>query len=215
MLPWLKARLAILRLFLPRPSLLGVLLPLQAVPIALSLVPPDKLPPPLAPLASFVPWYAWVIGWLLILLVSSLEYSIERKKRFDETSLNFFKAFLDFLIKEGHQLFNFSEEKDFFSKINDWQHRVIQGIAIGLGPDKAHQFFQKVEGKYPVMRAYKESKNLGSSIPLCKALQDNLDELNMMRIELLGIEDEGGKDLAVVGNPDYKPKGPKDGAKGN
>lgn len=208
MAKWFKDRLTILRFFLPRPALLGVLLSLQAVPIVLNLIPSSKLPAQLSPIASFVPWYAWVIGWLLVLLVSSLEYSVHRKERFDETSLNFFKAFLEFIIKEGHQLFNFSEEKDFFSKINDWQRRVIQGIAIGLGPDQAHRFFQKVEGKYPVMRAYKESKTLGSSIPLCKALQDNLDELNQMRIELTGVEDGGEKDLVVVGNPNYKLKKP-------
>lgn len=101
MIHWLQDRVEILRLNLQRPILLAVFGILQAGQIILSLVPSAKLKEPLLGISVMVPWYVWVIGWLALLWHASIEYSIHRKKEFDKTSLNFFKAFLDFLIHQG------------------------------------------------------------------------------------------------------------------
>lgn len=180
----LKDRLDILKRTLPHPLLLvafGVLQAMKALPI---LLPTAKIHPQVLKFSLLTPWYYWVIGWLSLLWLGSIEYSLQRKQKFDNTSLNFFKAFLDFLIKEGHKLFSHSEEKDFYSKINDWQHMVIEGIAIGLGHEESQKYFQKMDTEYPLTKATKESSAQGNNEPLCKALQGNLEALETIRLNL-------------------------------
>ena len=145
-----------------------------------------------------LPWYAWVIGWLLILWVLTLNYSAQRKKRFDETSINFFRAYLDFLIHQGHQLFQHVDAKDFYSKIDDWRHQAIQGIAIGLGPVESQKFFQKMETQNPLTQAYRESTAARSGEPLARWLQKELDELGQIRLGLPEREESVGKELAIT-----------------
>ncbi|HEY5037667.1 MAG TPA: hypothetical protein VIJ93_01190, partial [bacterium] len=70
------------------------------------------------------------------------------------------------------------------SRIKFWQHQVIQGIALGLGPEESEKYFQKVDSESPVMEAYRESLTLKTNEPLCKALQANLEELKLIRFNL-------------------------------
>ena len=124
------------------------------------------------------------MGWLAAFWLSTLEYSVRRKKSFDETSINFFRAYLDFLIHEGNKLFDHSAEKEFYSRINDWRHQALQGIAIGLGPAASEKFFQKMEAKNPLSEAYRKSTAANANEPLCLSLQEHLEELSVMRMEL-------------------------------
>jgi len=121
---------------------------------------------------------------LTLFWYASLEYSVDRKKVFDQTSLNFFKAFLEFLISEGNNLFNSAEEKSFYSKVKFWQDQVIQGIAIGLGPEASERYFQKMDGSHSVTEAYKESLSQKTNEPLCLALRANVEELKDIRLNL-------------------------------
>lgn len=190
MVQWLKERWEILRLSLKHPLPFLVFTVFQAAAILLDFFP---LPPSSAPFLSWLtglPWYGWVIGWMAVLWFSTLEYSVERKKRFDETSVNFFKAYLEFLIKEGHQLFHQAGEKDFYSKVSDWQRKAVEGIAIGLGHEESQKFFQKVESKSPLSEAYRESDSSRSGEPLSRALQARLEELDFIRLSLPENEDE-------------------------
>ncbi len=189
MIQWLKNRWEVLgSLGHPLPFLVFGFF--QVAGVLLSLFPPAGWAAHLVGWLRAVPWYGWAIGWLFILWGSTLTYSVERKKRFDLTSSNFFRAYLDFLIKEGHQLFHHAGEADYFSKINDWQRKAIQGIAIGLGPKASEDFFQKVESRSPFSDAYRESTASKSGEPLSRALQARLTELGFIRMSLPESENE-------------------------
>lgn len=196
MLQWLQDRWQILRSFEnPIPFLaLGLF---QIGFLLVVVFPPTGAAAPLLAWMAALPWYIWIIGWLLVLWLSTLRYSVDRKKRFDETSANFFKAYLEFLVKDGHQLFHREGEKDYYSKVYDWQRKAIQGIAIGLGPKESEDFFQKVDSKSPLSAAYRESAASGSNEPLSRALQVRLEELNAIRLGLPEKEDEGKKERAL------------------
>ena len=161
--------------------------------------------------SQIIPWYGWALGWLGVLWLSSLGYSLGRKKHFDETSLNFFKAFLDFLIQQGSGLFDYSDEKNFYQKIKDWQHQAIQGIAIGLGPEESQKFFQKMELQSPVSEAYKKSKEARSNEPLCLSLQANLEELKAIRMNLREAKAgaKGGMEALRAGETALSPARPE------
>lgn len=199
MIQWLKNHLEVLHLSL------GSSLPFFAFALfqVLALVFSYFPPPPAVGLYFFwligIPWYAWVIGWLSILWVLTLNYSVRRKKRFDETSINFFRAYLDFLIHQGHQLFHHVDAKDYYTKINDWQHQAIEGIAIGLGPVESQKFFQKMESQNPLSKAYRESTNSRSGEPLSRWLQKQLEELGQIRLSLPEREEKESKELAAPG----------------
>jgi hypothetical protein len=179
MFHWLKIRFGIIRLTLQNPALLMFLGLLILAPIVLGAALPANL-------MSYLPWYAWGMGWLALLWFASIEYSLQRKEVFDQTSSAFFKAYLDHLIREGHGLFRQSEDKDFHLKIGDWQRQAVQGIAIGLGPEESRNYFQKIDSQNPLTDAYKESLNLHSSEPLCRTLQGNLEELEIIRVKIAG-----------------------------
>src|SRR5580658_1485290 len=194
----LKNRLEIIKFTLHHPKFLVVSGVLLVGPFIPALVPPKKLP-------LWMPWYGWVIAWLLFLWFASIEYAVKRKEVFDQTSSAFFKAYLDSLIKQGNHLFNYSEDKDFYSKINDWQHQVIQGIAIGLGPRASENYFHEMDKKNPTAETSQTALTLRTSDALCKILQDNIEELNRMRGELAeakgGEKDDlqAGKDVKLLG----------------
>jgi hypothetical protein len=208
MVQWLKIRFEIIKLTIRNPALILFLVILLSVQLIRGLVPPSKMNARLFELLTFIPWYGWVIGWLVLFWLASIEYSVKRKEVFDQTSRAFFKAYLGSLIKQGNDLFNHSEEKDFFSKINDWRHRVIQGIAIGLGPEASQKYFHKMESKNPVQEPDKSSSlALKTSDSLCRILQENLEELNRIRTELPeapGEEKpdlEADKNIKMIGGP--------------
>jgi hypothetical protein len=184
MLHWIKERLGIIQAILPRPVFLAVFGLSQSVRILLALAPAPTAGSLRSEILDWTPWYGWVIGWLALLWAGAIEYSLKRKENFDMTSLNFFKAFLDSLIQEGHQLFHHSDQKDFYSKINDWQHMVIEGIAIGLGPEESQKYFQKIDNQYPLTEAYRDFLGSRSSEPLSRSLQVNLEELELIRRSL-------------------------------
>ncbi len=193
MLQWLKDRWEILRsLEHPLPFLVFGFF--QVVAVLLALFPPTGRAARFVGWLGSISWYGWVIGWLLVLWGSTLTYSVERKKRFDKTSANFFRAYVDFLMKEGHQLFHHAGETGYFSKINDWQRKAIQGIAIGLGPKASEDFFQKVESKSPLSDAYRESTASKSGEPLSRALQVRLEELSLLRTGLPEDKEEREKE---------------------
>jgi hypothetical protein len=199
MLKWLKVRVEIIRLTLRNPKLLVVFVILILGPFLPAFLPPGRL-------SVWIPWYGWAIGLVLLLWFASIEYSFERKKVFDQTSSAFFKAYLDSLIKQGNHLFNYSEDKDFYSKINDWQHQVIQGIAIGLGPRASEKYFHEMDQKNPAVgKTDQQAITLRTSDALCKILQDNIEELNRMRLDLAetkGDEKDGlenGKNVKLLG----------------
>jgi hypothetical protein len=148
------------------------------------MVPLSTADPFIPEILTVTPWYSWAIGWFALLWATSIEYSLNRKENLDQTSLDFFKAFLESLIQQGHQLFHHSEEKDFYSKINDWQHMVIEGIAIGLGHEESQKVFQKMDSDHPLTDAYREFLSSRSSEPLCRSLQKNLEELELIRKSL-------------------------------
>ncbi len=201
MVQWLKIRFEIIKLTLRNPVLLVFLALLLVVQLVRGLVPPSKMNIHLLELLTFIPWYGWAIGWLVLFWFASIEYAVNRKKVFDQTSLSFFKAYLDSLIKQGNGLFNHSEEKDFFSKINDWQHRVIQGLAIGLGPEASQKYFHKMDQKNTVKEPGRgTSLALKTSDTLCRILQENLEELNRIRMDLKEAPGEDKNDLEADKN---------------
>jgi hypothetical protein len=211
MFNWFKSRLEIIKLILLRQKLVAILGLLLIVKLGLDLVSPAKIPGILVRVSALIPWYAWLIGWLALLVYAFIEYSLERKEVFDRTSLNFFKAFLEFLINQGKNLFNDAEDKNFYSKVKFWQEQVIQGIAIGLGPEEAEKYFQKMDSQNSVTTAYKESMSKNTNEPLCRALQANVEELKAIHLNLSETrtyergELEGVKGLKMVNEP--KPEG--------
>lgn len=202
MVLWFKTRLKIIQLTLRKPILLVVFGIFQTIQWILDIIPGSKLSASLSQLSMLMPWYGWVIGWLVLLWSASLEYSVKRKEVFDETSIAFFKAYLDFLINEGGKLFDHSMDKNFYSKINAWQHQVIQGIAIGLGPEESQKLYQKMDKPNSVSAENRESLALKTSEALCRTLQENIEELKAIKIKLLENQevDESSP------NPAEKPK---------
>jgi hypothetical protein len=209
MAQWLKERFEILQLSLKHPVPLLLFGSFQLAAILLAFYPPSLTWAPFLAWLTAFPWYGWAIGWLIFLWFSTLEYSVQRKNRFDETSLNFFRAYLDFLIQAGHKLFQHSGEKDFYSKINDWHHQAIQGIAIGLGPVESEKFFQRVEAKNPLSEAYRESTASKSGEPLSRWLQNHLEELGQIRLSLPENQEAERKELAAYEGPQAGPSPPK------
>lgn len=200
MILWLQNRMDVIRLTLRHPVLLGVFGILLAIRFSLALFPSSKTNIHTLEMFMGFPWYGWALVWTGLLWVASIEYSVRRKEEFDKTSLNFFKAFLDFLIKQGHHLYDCSGDEDFYSKINDWQHQVIQGIAIGLGPEESEKYFQKMDGQNPLPKAYRASRDSSSSEPLCLWLQENLAELDQIRMGLTGTKDFKEEELERIKN---------------
>ena len=198
MVHWFKDRLGILHFTLRGSALFFIFGLAQGLELALAFILALKADPRLHEVSGLVPWYGWGMGWLAVLWLSSLEYSVGRKKHFDQTSLNFFRSFLDFLLRQGNLLFDYSDDKKFYLKIKDWQQQAIQGIAIGLGPEESQKFFQKMETLYPVMEAYKKSLGLGSNEALCLALKGNLDELGNLRANLRETLALGAKERAAL-----------------
>ena len=215
MLQWLKDRFEIIGLTFRHPGLLAAFGLFQAAVLLLGRYLPPAEPNRFYGGLLSIPWYSWTIGWLAVLWLTTLEYSVHRKKSFDETSNNFFKAYLDFVIREGHGLFNRADDKNFYTQVNEWQRRAVMGIAIGLGPKESEKFFQKMEGKSPLQEAYRKSREARSNEALCRALQDNLDELGGMRMKLLeGVEKEKGG-LATLKNSDPDFPGTPSSARGS
>ena len=189
---WLKRRLEIIRLALGDSRWFPLLALFQGLVFLLRWIPP-------VPGTEFlirVPWYAWAIGWLFLLWISTLEYSLERKGRFDFTSMNFFKSYLDFILNQGGALLAQSESPDFYAKVSEWQRQVVEGIAIGLGPAESEKFFQKMDGQFPLGEAYRRFKETGSPEALCLALEENLRELRVLRLRLTGPEKQEMEILA-------------------
>jgi hypothetical protein len=211
MTEWLKDRWEILRLTLKHPLPFLALGFFQAAALALGYFHPPFSRTPWLNWLVEIPWYAWALAWLAALWFSTLDYSVERKKRFDETSVNFFKAYLDHLVKEGHQLFQFAGEKDFYSRISHWQRKIIEGVAIGLGHGESGKFFHKMEAQSPLSEAYRQSQASKSDEPLSRAIQARLDELGQIRLSLPERDGEG-KELALgeegpAGRVPVKPAG--------
>jgi hypothetical protein len=197
MFQWLKIRLEIIRLTLKNRALLMFLFFLILAPVLLRVALP-------ASLLHYLPWYAWGMGWLALLWFASIEYSLQRKEVFDQTSSAFFKAYLDHLIREGHALVHRSEEKDFHLKVGDWQRQAVQGIAIGLGPEESRNYFQKIDSQNPLTEAYKKSQELHSSEPLSRTLQGNLEELETIRVKIAGpraLEEGQAEDMKTASQP--------------
>jgi hypothetical protein len=172
------------RLTLKNRALLALFLLLVLTPIVLSYTSPTTL-------MDLSPWTVWVMGWVILLWIASIEYSLKRKEVFDQTSAAFFKAYLDHLIREGSSLFNQAEDGDFYLKIGEWQRQAIQGIAIGLGPEESRKFFQKIDSQNPLSEAHKESVKIRSNEPPCRTLQANLDELNVIRLRIANPTEKG------------------------
>jgi len=194
MIKWFKDRTQVIQLIFHHSPFLVALAILQIAGFILCLVPPWAMTKPILEIERSVPWYVWVIGWLALLWWSAVEYSLRRKERFDFTSKNFFKSYLDFTINEGGKLGAHSDEKDFYSKVSDWQRQVVEGIAIGLGTVESEKYFQKVDGRNPLTEAYRESLAIKSNDPLCRALLENIEELKMIRLSLTESESyEQGK----------------------
>lgn len=201
MFPRFDDQLEILWLSLRHSALTLVFVLLQAAAMLLVFLhPPIASSPYLAWLVN-LPWYGWVIGWLAVLWLCTMRYSADRKKRFDLASANFFKAYLEHLIKEGSLIFQHAGEPGFYSRINDWQRKAVQGIAIGLGPEQSKEFFQKVETKSPLSEAYRQAVASKTDEPLSKSLEARLEELNHIRLSLPEKEEETGKELQLGGSP--------------
>jgi len=199
MIQWFRDRWEILRLSLKRPAPFLVFAFFQGAALLLGYFPPPGSIRPFVDWLIQMPWYGWVIGWLVVFGMTTLDYSVERKKRFDLTSANFFRAYLEHLLKDGSQVFQHAGEKDFYTRINDWQHKAVQGIAIGLGPEQSKDFFQKVEAKSPLSEAYRQATASKSDEPLAKSLEVRLEELNLIRLSLPEKEEEPGKELQLGG----------------
>jgi hypothetical protein len=196
---WLHARLGIIKATLPRPIFLLFFGVLQVGWLLLAFSHSVLDQTWAARIVQVLPWYAWILLWLVLFSASSIEYSLERKENFDKTSRNFFKAYLGFTIREGHQLFKHSEEDGFYSKVSHWQRRAIEGIGIGLGHQASEEFFHKMESQASLEKAYKESIDLKINEPLCQALQMNLEELELIgrNLPFSGEEREEWNELTV------------------
>src|SRR5581483_130150 len=104
MISWFCDRVEVLRLLFKDPSLLWALGLLQTLALVLYFFP---FPPaaPIRDLLMFPPWYAWALTWLVLRLLSTLGYSAGKKNLFDETSRNFFRAYVEHLLRQGHGFF--------------------------------------------------------------------------------------------------------------
>jgi len=198
--PWLKIRLETFRDSLPHPVLLAALGFLQTARIYWAYRPPSLSSIPLTGFLQ-IPWFLWALAWTLLLWVSTLNHSAKRKETFDLTSRNFFGAYLDHLIREGHGLYDHSGEGNFYFRLDGWQHKAIEGIAIGLGHESAEKFHQAMEGQYPLVKAYQDSKEAGNGEPLCRALQGHLEELEKMRIKFIPNSTDRDSGLATAPSP--------------
>jgi hypothetical protein len=196
--PWLKNRLETAQAALPHPGFLAVFAILQVIWIILVFSPSPGNLNPFFHVFRLMPWYGWTLGWTAILWLSTLDYAAGRKRSFDETSRHFFGAYLDHLMREGHQLFGVAGNSDFYFRVNDWQRKAIEGIAIGLGHEEAEGFFQRMEGQHPLSRAHQESQDSGNGEPLCRALQGNLDELDRIRNIFVPRPLDGKTDLTTL-----------------
>ncbi len=181
---WIKVRLGIILAALPRPFYFIALGLLQIGWIILSMAQPSANPDFDSKWAAWVPWYAWVIAWLALMGAGFIEHSLRQKESFDKTSVNFFKAYLGFLIQEGQKIFEHSHEHDFYYRIKRWQRMAIEGIGIGLGHQASENFYHKMESQDPLEKAYREFEISKSNETLCRALKTNLDELDSMRLSL-------------------------------
>lgn len=196
MLSWFRDRVEVLRLLFKDPSLLWALGLLQTLALVLYFFPF----PQAAPIRDFLmvpPWYAWALTWLTLLWLSTLGYSAGKKKLFDETSRNFFRAYVEHLLHQGHGFFSETEVEGLFLKAKEWQRQAIQGIAIGLGPEESERFFQKMEAASSLTKAYRRSEEQNSTEPLWRSIQVHLEELERIRLGLLGTPSGGGELVAV------------------
>lgn len=198
MLSWFRDRAHVLKLILQRPSLLWLLAPFQVLAVILVPFPSPQLAFIREPLLA-VPWYAWVIAWLALLWMLALGHWAGHEKLVTETSRNFFKAYLEHLLHQGHDFFQETGIDETYLKAKEWQRQAIEGIAIGLGPDESEIFFQKMEVENSLTKAYRRSEEKRSVEPLLNAIKAHLDELERLRLEQMGGPAKGGE-LVPVGN---------------
>jgi hypothetical protein len=196
MLTWFRDRAEVFRIVLQNPSLLWVLAPFQVLAIILIPFPSPQLAFLRDPLMS-VPWYSWTIAWLILLWLSALGHWAGHQKLYTETSRNFFRAYVEHLLHEGHRFFREVDVEGTYLKAKEWQRQAIQGIAIGLGPEASERFFQKMEAEGSLTKAYRRSQEQNSAEPLWRSIQVHMDELELIRLGLLGAPSGGGELVAV------------------
>lgn len=195
---WFRDRAEVLKVILQRPSLLWLLAPFQVLAVILIPFPSPQLAFLRDPLMA-VPWYAWVITWLALLWLLALGHWAGHQKLHAETSHNFFKAYLEHLIHQGHGLFQETEVEKAYLKAKEWQRQAIEGIAIGSGPEGSERFFQRMEMENSLTKAYRRSEEKNSVEPLLNSIKAHLDELERLRLEMMGGPAKGGE-LVPVGN---------------
>lgn len=196
MLSWFRDRAAVLRIILQRPSLLWLLAPVQVLALILIPFPSPQLAFVRDPLMA-VPWYAWAIAWLALLWLLALGHWAGHERLVGETSRNFFKAYLEHLLHQGHGFFRETEVEKTYLQAKEWQRQAIEGIAIGLGPDESEKFFQKMEAENSLTKAYRRSEESNSVEPLLNSIQAHLDELERLRLALMGGPAKGGELVAT------------------
>ncbi|HVZ80685.1 MAG TPA: hypothetical protein VHE12_07785 [bacterium] len=210
MLSWFRERAEVLKLILQRPSLLWLLAPLQV--LAWVLIPfPSPQVALLRDALMAVPWYAWVIAWLSLLWFLALGHWAGHHRLVAETSKNFFKAYLEHLLHQGHGFFGETKVEETYLKAKEWQRQAIEGIAIGLGPEASQRFFEKMEMEHSLTKAYRRSEERNSVEPLLGSIQAHLDELERLRLGLTGGPVKGGE-LVPVGKKDRGWDEEKDGS---
>jgi hypothetical protein len=145
-----------------------------------------------------VPWYAWVIAWLSLLWLLSLGHWAGHEKLVGETSRNFFKAYLEHLLHQGHGFFRETDVEGTYLKAKEWQRQAIEGIAIGLGHEESERFYHKMEMENSLTKAYRRSEEGNSVEPLLKSIKAHLDELERLRLEQMGGPAKGGELVTVA-----------------
>jgi hypothetical protein len=183
MVRWIKERFGIIKSSTHHPTLLFVWGLLNVADFVLGRFFPQDIDSEIPRISTLMPWYFWIIGWLVLLLSAVIEYAL---KISEETSANKTKTKLmfaeDFLETKCKELEDKANAKSLTQKsINDWRTQLLLGFQTAFGDsgysrlDSMYRFVvmnnEKAGLEHVVKALIKMVRNLKKSLTSSELIQ--------------------------------------------
>lgn len=135
MIIWVKERFLILKSSLQQPTLLFIWGGLNVADFLLGRFLSTSIDSKIPRISTLMPWYFWVMGWLLLLLSAVLEYALKISKKPSaskpKTKLMLLEEFLENKCKELEK--KVTDKSLTLKAINDWREQLLSGFQTACG----------------------------------------------------------------------------------
>ena len=144
MIIWIKERFGIIKSALHHPTLLFIWGLLNVADLIFGRFLSQNIDSKIPRISTLMPWHFWVIGWLLLLLCSVIEYALKiekeaiQNKNKPKTKL---MAVEDFYEHKCLELERKIETNSItVDVINIWQRKLLRGVATAFGEKELDPF---------------------------------------------------------------------------